>query len=259
MSDTRRKVFIITGTSRGIGEALARQLLHPDHIVVCISRNKNPRLHVEAMARTCRIHDYDVDLNDLDKVKALMNQVFHLFTMDEISSISLINNAGTILPIRRIGSGDATDKIRRSLNVNLGAALLITESFVRETQDWAVDKKIMNLSTGAARRAISGWSAYCVAKAGLEMLSHCVAEEQRHQPHPIRVVSFSPGVVDTEMQSEVRQSDPHEFAEHERFVTLKTEGRLLSPQYVAQRMADLLSSPDFGKELSLDVRTMDAK
>jgi benzil reductase ((S)-benzoin forming) len=253
-----KKVYIITGTSRGIGEALARQLMHPDHIVVCISRNKNPRLHVEAVAKGCQVHDYDLDLHDLDRLRAVMTQVFHLFHSNEVQSIALINNAGTVTPIRRIGSGDVSDKLRRNINVNLTSALLITETFVREVQAWPVSKRIVNMSSGAARRPYVGWSAYCVAKAGLEMLTQCVALEQEGMPHPIQCISFSPGVVDTEMQAEIRSSDPKEFAEHQRFLDLKAEGKLLTPAYVAQRLADLLASPRFGEQLSVDVRTLEA-
>jgi NAD(P)-dependent dehydrogenase (short-subunit alcohol dehydrogenase family) len=63
---------------------------------------------------------------------------------------------------------------------------------------------IVNLSSGAARNAMEGWSAYCAGKAGLAMLTQCIAKEFGDQG--LRAFGFAPGVVDTEMQVRIRAS-----------------------------------------------------
>jgi NAD(P)-dependent dehydrogenase (short-subunit alcohol dehydrogenase family) len=64
--------------------------------------------------------------------------------------------------------------------------------------------RIINLSSGAALRPLEGWSAYCAAKAGLAMLTRSLALE--YGEAGIRAFGFAPGVVDTDMQAEIRAS-----------------------------------------------------
>jgi benzil reductase ((S)-benzoin forming) len=132
--------------------------------------------------------------------------------------------------------------------------MLITDAFVRETQDWKCPKKVLNMSTGAARRPISGWSAYCAAKAGLEMYAHSLVLEQESSPYPVKVVSFSPGVVDTEMQQEIRHADPSIFPELNKFISYKEQGKLLNPEEVADAIIALIHSSDFGTETLVSIR-----
>lgn len=249
----KRKIYIITGTSRGIGEALAVRFLGEGSIVFCISRNQNPRLSVEAHVKGFAMTDIAIDLNDSGKIPEMMQKIFRSLDPERISEITLINNAGIIHPIRLIGEADAAEKIIRSINVNLTAALLITDRFVRETEDWAVPRKVVNISSGAAHNAIEGWSAYCTAKAGLDMFGRCLVAEQSNKPNPVKLVSFAPGVVNTEMQEDVRNTDESHFPQHARFVSLKETGALLEPEFVAEKIEELLASPSFGESTALHI------
>jgi benzil reductase ((S)-benzoin forming) len=150
----KRKFYIITGTSRGIGEAVARRVLGHESMVFCISRNQNPRLSVEAHVKGWKIRDIAQDLNDTSKINEMMRDVFRAIDPDEVEEIVLINNAGIIHPIRLIGEAEASEKLIRSINVNLTSAMLICDRFVRETEDWQVPRKVMNLSAGAASRTV---------------------------------------------------------------------------------------------------------
>lgn len=248
--------FLITGTSRGIGEALARQLLGPENRVFCVSRNQNPGLEVEAQVKKFHLEDIALDLTELSKIRDVFREIFRGINSEEVRSISLVNNAGIIHPIREIGAVDASEQIIRAVAVNLQATMLVTDVFIRESNEWDVPRKIMNLSTGAAKRPVHGWSAYCSSKAGVDMFTRCVAEEQLGQENPLRIVAFAPGVVDTEMQIEIRNSNPDHFKEHARFVEMKAKGALLDPYVVAQKMKEVLSSPTFGDELFMDVRDL---
>ncbi len=244
----KRKHYIITGTSRGIGEAIARNVLSRGDMVFCISRNQNPRLSVEAHVKGWHLVDIALDLNETGKINEMMRDIFRAIEPDEVSEITLINNAGIIHPIRQVGASEASEKIIRSINVNLTAAMLITDRFVRETEAWSMPRKVMNLSTGAAQRTVKAWSAYCAAKAGLEMYSQCLFDEQKGLPNAVKIVSFSPGVVNTEMQEEIRNSSPDQFPELDRFKEMKDSGDLLEPTFVAERILELLDSAAYGEK-----------
>lgn len=251
-----KHVYIITGTSKGIGEAIAQKLLQDENEVICISRNQNPRLGVQARLRNFSFRDLEVDLSQPAKIKEVMKVIFRDLEQEKIKSISLLNNAGTVKPIRELGTEDNGEQISQAVNLNLLAPFLLSDMFIRYTRNWEMEKRILNISTGAAARPVHGWSVYCTTKSGLEMLSQCIAEEQKGKQFPVKVVSFSPGMVDTEMQSEIRAATAEIFPELNRFVQAKEKGELLDPYFVADKMVALLQNPDFGKELHLHIRQM---
>jgi benzil reductase ((S)-benzoin forming) len=249
----KRKYYIITGTSRGIGEAFAKLVLSPENVLFCISRNQNPKLSVEAHVKELPIRDIAFDLNDTGRINEMMRDIFRAIDPEDVAEIILINNAGSIHPIRLIGEAEASEKIVRCVNVNLTSAMLITDRFIRETETWTVPRKVVNLSTGAASHTVAGWSAYCAAKAGLEMFVRCLVDEQKLSPNPAKVVSFAPGVVNTEMQQEIRNAKLENFPELARFVDMKEKGSLLEPMFVAERILNLLGRPNFGQEPVLHI------
>lgn len=250
----KRDYYIITGTSRGIGEALAKQLLGPNNSLVCISRNQNPGLGVEAYIKKWDIKDIALDLTQHDRIANTIRDVFREIDPADVASITLINNAGIIHPIRRVGDTDASAKIARSVGVNLTAAMIATDAFIHETADMDVPRKVLFMTTGAARRIVKGWSAYCAGKAGLEMYVQVLAEEQKESDNPVKLVAFSPGVVDTEMQAEIRNADPDEFPELEKFKGYKEKGQLLNADDVARTIIELIQSPGFGEELVVRIK-----
>ncbi len=106
----------------------------------------------------------------------------------------------------RVGPIEASDAetIAAVLRVGLEAPLLLTSAFLRATRDWAIDKRVLNISSGAGRRAIAGWSAYCAAKAGLDHFSRVARSTSRCAPTRPASSSLAPGVIDTDMQGELR-------------------------------------------------------
>ena len=252
----KKRYYIITGTSRGIGEALAKRLLRPGNVLICISRTKNPALHFEANAKDLDLIDIELDLAVTQDVYEVMKNIFRPIRPEEVEDITLINNAGTIHPIRTIGEHEANESVVNNLMVNLTSAIQVTDHFVRATETWSCPRKVVNMSTGAATSAVHGWSAYCSAKAGLRMYAKCLALEQSQRANPVKIVAFAPGVVNTEMQAEIRSADPNSFPEHRKFNDYHSQGQLLDPFTVAKKLIELLNTPDFGKDLEVDVRDM---
>lgn len=250
----RKNYYIITGTTRGIGESIARQLMSPENVIVCLSRNNNPILSTEAMTKGIELIECAVDLAEPGKIPKAVHNAFRRINDEDVAEITLINNAGTIHPIRKVGGGEASEQIVRAVAVNLTAAMIVTDVFLRETKGWEQPRRIVNLSTGASMRPVEGWSAYCSAKAGLRMFSQCLALEQKSAPNPVKVMAFAPGVVDTEMQSEIRNAKETQFPELDKFKDYKSSGKLLKPRLVAEKLLGLINAPEFGEILEVDVR-----
>ena len=69
-----------------------------------------------------------------------------------------------------------------------------------------------------------------------------------------KIVAFAPGVVDTNMQAQIRETNKEDFTNLDRFIALKEEGKLLSPEYVAKAIRNLLETEDFpqGEVIRID-------
>ncbi|HSW08253.1 SDR family NAD(P)-dependent oxidoreductase [Aquabacterium sp.] len=247
-------LFIVTGSSRGVGAALVEQLLQPGHIVLGIARHANATLQARADAAGWRLEQWESDLGDPLPVADTLRRWLAAFDPALLGSASLINNAGAIgggAPLGRI----PLPVLSNALRVGLEAALLLCAAFLDVTADWPGQRRVMNISSGLGRRAMAGSAAYCAAKAGMDHLSRVLALEQATLPNPARVVAMAPGVIDTDMQSELRAMDPVAFPDRERFVQLKAAGQLLSPQACAEQLLKRLHAPDFGTDAVADLRT----
>lgn len=254
------EVAIVTGASRGLGAALAAQLLAPARRLICIARSPNVALAAQAQASGAPL-DYRLhDLADAEATARLaqalgetLREAAAAGTASPISRFVLVNNAGVIEPIGRIESLAAAP-LARALQVNLAAAMLLTAAFLSATDAAGADRRILNISSGAARHPLAGWSAYCSSKAALDMFTRCIAAEHAGRPDAPRVCSLAPGVLDTGMQATIRTAAPADFPQVERFRKLAAEGALASPAQVAQRIVAYLEGDDFGAREIDDIR-----
>ena len=135
------KYFIITGTSRGLGEAIAERLNAPNHYLICISRNRNDTL----ISKSINIDYLEFDLNNVDEFDVLMGNVFSKIDEQNVEGIYLINNAAIISPLCRIEQGSIQD-FKTNLHVNLLAPILLTSSFIRNTKHIRAEKRVLNVS-----------------------------------------------------------------------------------------------------------------
>jgi benzil reductase ((S)-benzoin forming) len=100
--------------------------------------------------------------------------------------------------------------------------------------------RVSTISSGASKYPIGSWSAYCVSKAGLDMWTRCLAEEG--QKKNISAISVAPGIVNTNMQVNIRSSDPDDFPLHPHFVDYHDSGQLVNPEEVAKQLLDLVTN-----------------
>lgn len=250
-----KNLFIITGTSRGIGEAIARSLADGDNQVVGIARSRNEDLEKHFSGKQADFQFWPVDLSDVGKLEAHIENKFHETLTGTYESVTLINNAGMLEPVDKIIRTHSSDVISH-INVNLTAVMIITASFLRYFEKQAISKEVVSISSGAAYNAYTGWGSYCASKAGSLMFSKVLAEEQKLQQHPAKVVSLAPGVVETDMQRTIRSKKEEQFPNLSKFIELKEKGILYSTDKVGETIAStILHNPEIENGAEIDLRT----
>ncbi|MCH1625586.1 (S)-benzoin forming benzil reductase [Fredinandcohnia quinoae] len=233
------KYFIITGTSRGLGESLVKQLLHKNHTIFCISRKQNNELKDFASSQGINLYYFSCDLQKNEEIEKVMERIFSSIDFSSAEGIYLINNAGVIDPIKPIGKAN-TREISENIHVNLIAPMILSTYFIRHTSSFSTKKVVVNISSGAANNPRHGWSTYSSSKAGLDMFTKSVGLEQEVTENPVTMISFSPGVMDTDMQKTIRSTDEEDFTDVNQFIEFNEKGMLRSPDYVAGIILDLI-------------------
>jgi benzil reductase ((S)-benzoin forming) len=244
---------ILTGASRGMGLAMARQLLAAGHDLLCLSRKTNEALAQEATSAGRRLEQWPQDLARSETAAARLETWLRGQDSGALASVTLINNAGMlprIAPVEDIPAAQLAEAMR----VDLEAPMLLAGAFLRATAGWPVPRRVLNISSGLGRRAMAAQAAYCAAKAGMDHFSRCVALEQARLANGARICSLAPGVIDTDMQVQLRGADPARFPDMGNFVGLKDKGMLSSPDEAAARILAFLARPDFGANPVADVR-----
>lgn len=200
MSELQGKVALVTGASRGLGVTIAKVLAEAGVSVALTARSLAPCQALaaeieagggQALALACDVSDYDAARSAVEQTQARWGGL-------DI----LINNAGVIDPIGHLADSDPA-AWAASLQINLiGAYHMARAALGGLRADGG--GVIVNISSGAAHGAMEGWSAYCVGKAGLAMLTRALHKEEAQ--HGIRAFGFQPGTVETQMQQKIRAS-----------------------------------------------------
>jgi NAD(P)-dependent dehydrogenase (short-subunit alcohol dehydrogenase family) len=197
MSQLMGKTALITGASRGIGEATARLFAAEGANVALIARSATDiariagELGPKALAVPCDISSYA----ELDQAVTKVEE--HLGPID-----ILVNNAGVIDPIGALAEVDPDDW-SRLIDINVKGVFYAMRRIVPEMVARG-GGTVLTVSSGAGHRPIEGWSAYCSSKAGAAMLTAMLDLEERD--HGIRAMGLSPGTVATQMQREIKAS-----------------------------------------------------
>lgn len=191
---------IITGASRGIGEATARHLARLGATVILAARSTDRIKAIAAEIATAGGHALAVscDVSRASDVRALIEAATAQTGRIDI----LVNNAGLIDPIARLADSDP-DHWGRIVDINLkgvyhGLRFAIPEMVSRD------GGTVINISSGAATGALEGWSHYCATKAAVLSLTRVADKEYRYQG--VRVIGLSPGTVATDMQVKIKAS-----------------------------------------------------
>lgn len=212
-----KKTFIITGANRGLGKAFVDVLIkNENHFIISISRSQSEDQKNYA---STNFYFLKADLSESTLGKKI-NILKELITNQDIY---FINNASIIEPICKIENLDEA-AIDKTISVNIKSTMLITKYLLHHYNNHILT--FVNISSGAASRAISNWSLYCASKAFIKMF-FSVAESEYNQH---RFFNINPGVMDTNMQRSIRETN---FPDASNFKKLQEEGKLKLPNDVA--------------------------
>jgi benzil reductase ((S)-benzoin forming) len=236
--------IIITGASKGLGHSIANGLVSKDNHLFCISRNRNETLINTAETGGCSLDYYEYDLSETAGLDGLMQSIFEKITVKDDDVIVLVNNAGIVTPVKPTDKS-SSGEIVRNVTVNAIAPMILTSLFIKHTGDLNVGKRIINISSGAGKKPYYGWSAYCGSKAAIDLYTRCVSLEQQSREYPVKIISFAPGIVDTDMQKELRSATKQDFEQLERFIAYKNDGKLSTPEFVAGKVIELMFDKEF--------------
>ncbi|MEX2593792.1 MAG: SDR family NAD(P)-dependent oxidoreductase [Anditalea sp.] len=239
----KKSLYIITGCSKGLGKALMDKLIQtPGNQVVGISRSEMDEnenfLHISL---------------DLGSTESLISSLNKIFPSGEFEKIALINNAGWIGEIAPLGKLDPNG-IQLIHATNLIAPAILMNEFVQQYGASKAERVVINISSGAASKAIDGWSGYCSSKAALNQLTLVAEEESKLKSLGIKYYALSPGIIDTAMQEDIRSSSQENFSNRDRFRSYQRNGDLSSPEETAAKVLYMIANFRNFEEVLQDVR-----
>lgn len=254
------RLVILTGASRGLGAAMAEQLLRAGTVMLCLSRGQHPTLAAQAAAAQVQLEEWPRDLADSVAVADEVQAWLSTFDAQRFDEAVLINNAG-LIGTPGPSDGCPSAELAHTLRVGLEAAILLAAAFMRATAHWRADRRVLNISSGLGRRAMAGSAIYGAAKAGLDHYSRSAALDEAHRAatlgdayRPVRIVSLAPGVIDTDMQVQLRHAADAGFPGRASFEQLHAQGQLSSATDAAQRVLAFLARDDYGHNPVADIR-----
>ena len=238
--------YLITGTSRGIGAALAHKLLEEGNTVLGISRKPSVSFN------STKYHHLAFDLAETSQLDQIMDKVNQIVDDQNFDFVCLVNNASAYKPLGSIENCSASE-IDSHVKIGLIAPMILISMFVHRFKDEEMRKKVVFISSGAAFTALPDQSIYCSSKAGLKMFAECVGLEQKNEAYGFEINSIGPGMVDTAMQQKIRSKSSDEFAMAGFFQQAFEDGKLQDPAEVAEGIYTLLASKnEQGKYVSVN-------
>jgi benzil reductase ((S)-benzoin forming) len=249
------KYFIITGTSSGLGESLAKVAIEEKNKVFCISRSMNHDLNELSKKLKTAFWYFGNDLTAVERIPALVNEIFSYVDMNASHDLILINNAGTAEPVKPLAKCEVNE-INNQIQLNLVVPLVLSAEFLKSAKYYKGRKFIINITSGAAVNPYYGWSLYCSSKAGVDMMTRVVALEQVNAQNPAVVFSIAPGVLDTPMQTKLRAVDPADFPLKPKFLKLYEDNMLTPPREAAERILQLTDQGAVTSGSIIDLRKL---
>lgn len=229
------RFFLITGTSRGIGEALAKKILTEGGTVLGVSRSKSDSIQSE------NYHHLSFDLTEILQIDSIIEKVNEVVDEQDFDFVCLVNNASATEPVGPIETCPSREIVSH-VEIGVLAPMVLTSLFIQRFNDAKIRKKIAFISSGAAFTAMPDESVYCTSKAGLHMFAQSVGLEQENKANGFEIVSVGPGMVDTAMQKAVRSKSNDEFAMADFFNQAFKAGKLQDPTEVAGKIYKILEN-----------------
>lgn len=230
---------IVTGTSRGLGEEVAKKFLQSGINVIGIARNKNETLNAEAKKEQTNYEDLLCDLSNIAEVEKIIHSLKMRLARVELEKLYLVNNAAVVNPVNQAMNVTSEDLIFH-MNVNTIAPMMLVNSMLKFTEEHKAKLVCANVTSAAALRPVYGWSAYCSSKASINSYTETVALELTERGKDAKIIAFNPGIMDTEMQTTIRSNDKEAFKDLDRFIEYKESNQLQSTTVVGNVLVEIL-------------------
>ncbi|MFN2557792.1 MAG: SDR family NAD(P)-dependent oxidoreductase [Nitriliruptorales bacterium] len=234
----------ISGASSGIGRALADTVPFDDARVIDISRSGAPGLeHVAA------------DLSQVSGWQAAAESFAKELASFQGERAVFVHCAATLTPIGFSGEEDPAGYAQQVL-LNSASPQILGDAFIRAVDDRDLDSHLLILTSGAATSVYEGWSAYGAGKAAVEQWVRIVGAERARRGSRCRIVAVAPGVVETPMQEQIRETPEEEFPAVGKFIDRHESGELVPPEEAARGIWALLDR-DLENGAVVDLRELD--
>ncbi|WP_339922190.1 SDR family NAD(P)-dependent oxidoreductase [uncultured Cyclobacterium sp.] len=238
-----QSLYILTGASKGLGEALKNRLLKlSNSSVIGIARTPiQPELNFIPL---------QIDLSDTN---SLIDKLDEIFPSGNYEKVVLINNAGWIGEIAH--NGNISPKAIKTIHsVNVIAPAILMNAFMNKYKDIKGTKIIINVSSGAAGKVVDGWSGYSSSKAALNQMTLIAQHESELKRQGFKLYALSPGIIDTPMQESIRSASKSDFSGLSKFKSFKENGDLSTPEEVADKVLYLIDNSSNFDGVLQDVR-----
>lgn len=248
-------LIVVTGASRGLGAAMARQTATPGASQILVARSQDALNDVVSActARGATVQGVAADLSRAEG-RAQVAHALQSVNWSKVNRALLINNASQVTPIKRISELDE-ESAQRAVQLNFLSTLLLTSALLRQIADKDhVQGDVLNISSGVSLNPLLNWSVYCATKAAVNMTTRLTSEETRSWPRPVRAVAINPGPLDTEMQAVIRHTADRDFPDVERFRNLYRDRRLIDPDVAASRALNLFQKDPFPHGQFVDLK-----
>ena len=242
--DRNPSLVVVTGASSGIGLAVAEAAQAAGHQVASCSRRPGPGHHLA------------VDLSDVHQWPRFAQWLEELVLDDRSwEEVLLVHAAATLEPIGFAGEVEP-DAYARNVILNSATPQVVGDAFLRTMARSEGRGVLLHVSSGAAHSARAGWTSYGAGKAAMDQWTRAAGLEQEQRGRRVRVLSVAPGVVDTDMQAQIRSTPPERFPAVEGFVRLRDEGQLADPSQVGARLLEVAERQDLPNGAVLDLRDL---
>uniref|UniRef100_A0A671KJJ0 Sepiapterin reductase n=1 Tax=Sinocyclocheilus anshuiensis TaxID=1608454 RepID=A0A671KJJ0_9TELE len=246
--DLGRALCIITGASKGFGRTLALQLsclLKPRSVLMLVARTTEQLNQLKEDIITLYGGQNQLDVRcvqaDLEKKEET--------SVSEMDHLLLINNAASLGDVSRFAL-TFTDpvEVNRYLSLNVSGALSLTAGVLQAfPRRLGLRRSVVNISSLCALKPFPSWVLYCTGKAARDMMFRVLAEEEPD----VRVLSYAPGPLDTDMQLQARRSS-RDLQLRRSFSSMFSEGQLLSCEESGAKLMKLLLDNDYQSGAHLD-------
>lgn len=212
------KTLLITGCTHGLGKALAIKFAQIDCIVYAVGRDE---VELEKLSKYSNfIRPIQADILTSGGKQSIIKQV-------GMEPLSIIHNAAIVKPIQF--NNLTHSSLQEHFETNLYAPLLLTQQLLPLLTH---GQRVLNISSGAADLPLQGLLPYCTTKSALEFATRCLNSELNSRG--VYCASLRPGMIDTPMQENLRNTNKDILPNQEFYVRAKNENTLIHPAMVAE-------------------------